>query len=464
MADDTAHDDPTATATSSTASSAPDDPAPTPGFDRRTFLKVAGVQSGLFAAGAGSAAAATSETARRRAPWLGLQAPDVAVVGGSAWGGWIALNLQQLGANVTVIDAWGPGNSRATSGDESRGLRSSYGDRGERSELWSSWAREAIRRWRHWDEDWGTELNMRLFFHTGDVIFRNDADDNFIMRNREVWDRIGTPYEVLTPEEAKYRYPAIEFGEMQGILYEPEAGVGRARRSCEAVAEVFQHRGGELVIARANPGSHENGRLNDLTMRPGTPLAAGTYVFACGPWMGKVFPEVLGNRIRTPLGHVVYFGTPAGDNRFTHPNLPSWNFPGVTGWPSLGIDNRGFRVRGGGGGFSRATDPDESERWFGGATVERQREFVAEHFPGLADAPVLQTHACHYEISSSRNFIIAPHPDWSNVWLAGGGSAEGFKFAPVVGEYVARRVLGIEDDPELAAAFAIPEDEFETDD
>ena len=52
-------------------------------------------------------------------------------------------------------------------------------------------------------------------------------------------------------------------------------------------------------------------------------------------------------------------------------------------------------------------------------------------------------------------------PEWSNVWIAGGGSAEGFKFGPMVGEYVAKRVMGIEGDPAIAKAFRIPKEEFE---
>ena len=75
----------------------------------------------------------------------------------------------------------------------------------------------------------------------------------------------------------------------------------------------------------------------------------------------------------------------------------------------------------------------------------------------FANAPLLQTHACHYELSSSSNFIVDRHPDMQNVWIAGGGNAEGFKFGPVVGEYVAQRVLGTEGDPAVAKGFRIPE-------
>jgi glycine/D-amino acid oxidase-like deaminating enzyme len=151
------------------------------------------------------------------------------------------------------------------------------------------------------------------------------------------------------------------------------------------------------------------------------------------------------------------------------------------------VDNRGFRVRGGGGGGGSqnqaassatpanpatpanqqssppspgVTDPDLSVRWVEPERLVRTKQFVAERFPALKEAPIVQTWACHYESSSSRNFIIDPHPNLRNVWIAGGGNAEGFKMGPVIGEYVAKRVLGDEGDPAIANQFRIPENEF----
>jgi mono/diheme cytochrome c family protein len=132
--------------------------------------------------------------------------------------------------------------------------------------------------------------------------------------------------------------------------------------------------------------------------------------------------------------------------------MPSYNFPGVTGWPALPSDNRGFRVRVRG---DVATDPDFSQRAFDREKDNYARDFVRERFPLLRGAPLLETRACHYEYSASRNFIIDRHPDFDNVWFAGGGSAEGFKFGPVVGEYVAKRVAGLETDAKLAEAFSL---------
>ncbi len=409
-------------------------------LDRRNFLKKVGAAQ----AGAILSAGAARQT---RKP------ADVVVVGAGAFGGWTAYFLRQLGAAVRVVDAYGPGNSRATSGDETRGVRSSYGDRGPNAELWTTWANRAIDRWTKFDAEWGRQMKIRLFFNTGDLIFRS-APEVFTDRTQEIWKKLGIPFQVLKIDDVKKQYPSFDLTKIAFALYDPRAGVVRARRACEVVAEAFRQSGGEILMGYAAPGDRNGALLQNIkTTGPSATLTAGTFVFALGPWFPKAFPDLMASRIRTPLGHVHYFGTPPGSDRFTFPNLPSFNFPGVTGWPALPPDNRGFRVRLRG---SSPTDPDTSDRAFDRSQDTLARSFLAERFPQMATAPLLETRACHYDMSASGNFIIDRYPGFSNVWVAGGGTAEGFKFGPVLGEYIAKRVLGIEDDPVLAKAFSLP--------
>ena len=82
--------------------------------------------------------------------------------------------------------------------------------------------------------------------------------------------------------------------------------------------------------------------------------------------------------------------------------------------------------------------------------------------PGSCQAPINETRACHYESSVDSNFIIDPPPrDLDNVWLAGGGSAEAFKFGPVLGDHIAHRVLDDDREPDLAAGFRLKDAEFD---
>ena len=444
--------------------------------DRRDFLKIAGVGAGALLTGCASAPGFLRS---------GRASSSVVVVGAGAFGGWTALNLQRMGARVTLVDMFGPGNSRSTSGDETRGVRSSYGDR-PHGELWMQWARLAAQRWREWDAEYAKPLKMQVFFTTGDVILRPDWEP-FLTQTKAWWEKNRIPYEELSLDEVAKRWPQFSLKDVKVVLYEPDAGVVRARRATEAVAEVFRYEGGRVVIGRVVPPEPATFDGHSVRLTNGDTLSGDAIVFAVGPWLGKTF-ALMQNRIRTPLGTVFYYGTPIGDQRFTYPGMPSWNYPGTTGWPGLPVDNRGFRVRGGGGGGGgpaanangaaastnaqpaapppaapqqNVTDPDVSARWVDPDRVLRSRAWVADHFPDLRDMPLLETRACHYEATSSRNFVIDRHPEMKNVWIAGGGNAEAFKQGPVVGEYVAKRVLGVATDPNVDRQFVIPVSEFD---
>ncbi len=424
-------------------------------IDRRGFLQVA-AGAGLSVAGGAPAAPAPA----RRSPSAALskQAPDVVVIGAGSFGMWTALYLQRLGAAVAVVDLYGAGNSRQTSGGETRGVRSSYGDR-PHGLLWARWANEAIDRWTRWDAEHQERLLPRLFFNTGDLILRDEMEP-YLEDTQANWDAAGTSYEILTMDEVARRWPWIRLDAMNVALYEPGAGVVRARRAIESVAAVYLEEGGAISIGRATFGDRSGSTLGNVRLGSGDAMSAAQFVFACGPWFPKVFPALMGKRLRISMGHTFYFGVPPGDTRFMYPNMPSYGVPSCTGWPALTPDHRGFRVRTGG---RPPEDPDYSDRWVDKEYHRRPRQILEDYFPDLVGAPILETRACHYERSIDRNFIIDRHPDFQNVWLAGGGSAEGFKFGPVIGEYVAKRVLGLEDDQELAAQFRLKDEEFEED-
>jgi len=111
---------------------------------RRDFFRLAGLGTGaILSSGLIPSALAGQGQARQ-----GRARPSshVIVVGAGVWGSWIAWNLRKQGTKVTVVEQYGPANSRATSGDETRGIRSSYGDRTVSAELWTAWARESIKR------------------------------------------------------------------------------------------------------------------------------------------------------------------------------------------------------------------------------------------------------------------------------------------------------------------------------
>ena len=404
-------------------------------LDRRAFLKTAGAQAGALAV-----------TARVRAQ----PSPEVVVIGAGAFGGWTALHLREKGASVTLVDAYGPGNSRASSGGETRQIRAGYEDR----ELYTRWVLLAFDRWKARQEEFG----RRLLYETGRLLLAPEWDESLKV-TKAVLDKYRVPNEVLKHDELRRRYPQMNPEGVGVALLEPTTGVLKAREGCIAVAEAFQRKGGRFRIGKAQPGRSSGSRLLDVALANGPALPAATFVFACGPWLPKVFPEIMRKKLFTPRRDVFFFGTPAGDDRFSYPNFPNYsedNYQGYYGFPSM--DGRGFKVCP--VGELTAFDPDTDERVVSSYQVKRARDYLGLRFPALKDQPVVESRVCQLEMSVDEHFIVQKHPALENVWLVGGGSGHGYKHGPVVGEYVADRVLGQDKNPDLESVFRLKEQTF----
>jgi sarcosine oxidase len=222
-------------------------------------------------------------------------------------------------------------------------------------------------------------------------------------------------------------------------ILEPESGVLMARRAVEAVTEDAGRRGVTYHRAQiARPAGST--KLQQVTTSTSENIVAGEFVFACGPWLGKIFPDLLGGRIFPTRQEVFFFGIPAGETRFAPPALPTWLFQKdeVYGMPD--IESRGLKIA-----FDRhgeRIDPDTQSRFTTSEMAEEARSYVAKRFPALGEAPIVQSNVCQYENTSNGDFLIDRHPEMENVWFAGGGSGHGFKHGPAVGEYLAGLIFG----------------------
>jgi glycine/D-amino acid oxidase-like deaminating enzyme len=119
--------------------------------------------------------------------------------------------------------------------------------------------------------------------------------------------------------------------------------------------------------------------------------------------------------------------------------MPTWIDFGAEIYGIPDLENRGFKVAlDRHGAF---IDPDTSERIITPSLLAEVRQHLAERFPGLQNAPLIESRVCQYENTSNGDFLIDRHPEMPNVWLVGGGSGHGFKHGPALGEYVAARVV-----------------------
>jgi glycine/D-amino acid oxidase-like deaminating enzyme len=301
-------------------------------------------------------------------------------------------------------------------------------------ELYTRWSQRSLAQWK----DFFVATRQPLFHETG-VLWLAGKDDARVRQTVETLRRCGVPLRELSRAELATRYPQIGLDGITRGLLEPHSGVLMARRAVAAVAEDAARGGVEYRVAHiAEPRGAK--AISAVMTNSGERIEADTFVFACGAWLGKIFPEVLGSRIFPSRQEVFFFGVPAGDARFAPPALPTWLLQEdeIYGMPDL--ESRGLKIavdRHGG-----RVDPDTQSRLASAEGAEEARRFVEQRFPALRGAPIVETRVCQYENTWNGDFLIDRHPEMENVWFVGGGSGHGFKHGPAVGEYVAGRILG----------------------
>jgi glycine/D-amino acid oxidase-like deaminating enzyme len=258
------------------------------------------------------------------------------------------------------------------------------------------------------------EVCPSLFRNTG-VLVTGAASDPYLIATRETLARCDIRHDYLKHAAIRKQFPQITLDPNTTGIWEPDSGVLMARRAVQAVVETS---GADYEI-----------RAGDAKIR------AGAVVYACGPWLPKLFPEILRGRIRPTRQEVFFFGTPPG-----YQSMPTWIAfrEGVYSIPAL--DGRGFKIAIDAHG--PAFDPETGSREITQAALRKTRAILRKRFPALARAPLVESRVCQYENTSNGDFLIDRHPDFKNVWLVGGGSGHGFKHGPWVGEYVASQLAG----------------------
>ncbi len=358
---------------------------------------------------------------------------DHIVVGAGVFGAWIAWHLQHSGGRVLLVDPWGPGHSRASSGGETRLIRTEY----DGDPLYTGMAWRSLAAWRAL----ASRHEPTLFHEVGALyLYAESAPvDKSIALNRE----LGIPIEPLTANQMARRWPQIALDDIAFGVLQPTMGALMARRAVQTVVREFQAAGGLYRQIAIEPPQSNGTALAEIRASNAERLRARNFIFACGPWLPRVFPDVVGARIAATRQEVFFFAPSPGDVRFEPANLPAWVDTTSKdlhyGFPD--IEARGFKIAL--DALGPPIDPDTADRRISDVGLSNVRTYLARRFPALADRPLAESRVCQYENSPTREFLIDRHPAWADTWIVGGGSGHGFKHGPAVGRYVADLVAGL---------------------
>ena len=355
---------------------------------------------------------------------------DVVVIGAGVFGAWSAYTLRLTGKRVALLDAYGAGNSRSSSGGESRIIRMGYGP----DRLYTRYSLRSLELWQALFQG----ANTPLFHRTG-MLWMAGKRVAIVHETAKALRAEGVQHELLSARELHQRFPQFSFKGVSAGVYEPGSGAILARRAVQALLNEAVAQGVEY-FPEAFVKLDGKRRIESIRT-PNRKLAADDFVFASGPWLPKLFPRLLRKLITPTRQEVFFFGAgPKQAGLFAPPAMPCFYHCDHEAYGVPDLESRGVKIAL--DTLGPKFDPDTGSRVVSSQGVRDIRRFLARHMPSLAEAPIVESRVCQYECTRNRDFLIDRHPALANAVIVGGGSGHGFKHGPAVGEYVANLLLG----------------------
>jgi sarcosine oxidase len=351
---------------------------------------------------------------------------DVIVVGLGGMGSAAAYHLAARGQRVLGLEKFTPAHDRGSSHGGSRIIRQSYFED-------PAYVPLLLRAYELWEE-LAKESGREVYRVTGGL-FSGPPECLTVAGSRRAAEEWSLPHEVLDATGIRARFP--NFTPQQGdiAVYEAMAGFARPEMTVQAHIDLATQEGATLNFGEQVREWTETAGGVRVTTDRGS-YTAGQVVICPGAWAPQLLAEF--DIPITVERQVLYWldpigGTAAFENQpiFIDENaagMQVYGFPAIDG-PTGGVKVAFFRK-------GIVCTPDTIDRVVHPGEITEMRDRVGALLPAL-DGPCLHSATCMYSNTPDEHFVIARHPDSSNVTVACGFSGHGFKFVPVVGEILA---------------------------
>lgn len=353
---------------------------------------------------------------------------DVIVIGVGGVGSAATFHLARRGASVIGLDRFPPGHDRGSSHGHTRLIRMAYFEHPDYVPL----LRRAFELW----EELEALTGERLYRQTG-LLEVGCPDGEVVAGVKRSAAEHNLAIEVLQTDEIVRRFPGLRAtNETEGV-FEERAGLLYVEHAVRTHAEWAGRAGARFEIGPRVLGWEPDGQAVRVRTDRGDYLA-GHVVVTAGPWAGELLRQ-LGvplKVLRKPLywrGAPPIYDADAGCPAFLfeRPEGVFYGFPSV--------DERGVKVAEHSGGAAVA-DPATVDRTEDFGETGRIDAFLKDHLPGVS-GPATGFAVCLYTMSPDGHFLIDRFPGEDRVHFVAGLSGHGFKFAGVLGEILADRVI-----------------------
>jgi sarcosine oxidase / L-pipecolate oxidase len=353
------------------------------------------------------------------------------VVGAGIYGVTAALELQRRGHTVHLLDPGPLPHLLAASTDISKAIRLDYGPDDDYLKAMET----ALEGWRRWNREWPVPL-----FHEAGILFVTPtpmAPGGFEYESYQLLTQRGHAPQRLDAEAIRRRFPAWAAGGYVDGYFNPAGGFAQSGRVVSQLLALAQAAGVRLHAGQTFAQFIEDGaRVGGVITREGERFAADTVVMAAGSWTPHVLPWTAG--YFRSNGMPVFHLKPAQPELFAAERFPVFcadiTNTGYYGFPLH--PNEGV-VKIANHGDGRALAPESPERVVTPEETDRLRAWLREKLPPLAEAPIVFTRVCLYCDTWDGHFWIARDPERAGLVMATGGSGHGFKFAPILGGWIA---------------------------
>ena len=345
---------------------------------------------------------------------LTTERSEFIVVGAGLLGLAAARALARRGREVTVLEQAEIGHPAGGSQGSCRIFRLGYGDPG-----YVSMASRARELWRELE----TEYGQRLLHPAPHLTFGDGLD-----AVQAAMAAAGAPGELLPAAAAAARFPAVATA--GPALLEPDSCVIEADNALRALAAAVPLiRTGVRVIAVADDG----GRVT-VSTEAGS-FAARVVIVCAGPWTsGLLRPAGLAVPASATLERVAYLELgghgPAAD-------MPIFICHGARSPYGLPVPRSSLYKIGIHPGGPPA-DPDRQDHGPDEEQARRLDRLARRYLPGLDPRPV-RTESCIYDNTPDEDFVIDRA---GQIVIGSGTSGHGFKFGPLLGEWLADLATG----------------------
>lgn len=368
------------------------------------------------------------------------QTYDAIVVGGGVVGASAAFHLKKLGASRVALVERGQVCTGGTA--KSCAICRSHYSIPTNTEF----AVKSHEVFRDFPEYVGVKDAASGWVEAGYLIVADDRHAVSLRGNLGMQAGVGAETYEISAAEALELHPRLNLDDVTVVGYEPSSGYADPYLTTTGFVAGARALGAEVMTDTPVTGLLRSGdRITGVRTSRGE-IAAGTTLFAIGPW-SRVLADWLG--VHLPLAvskHIVLTFRSGAPYAATLPIVKDMTVENKMYFrPASG----GVVLVGTGDYGERLDDVDALNESVTDDFVLMMGGQIANRMPEFADGELVASWAGPYDIPPDWNPVLGPVEGIDGLHIAYGFSGHGFKLSPVLGRVLAQNILGLPTDVDI---------------